>query len=153
HVPLYVQSGDPVPMGTLGAPPASGAALGALELHGKARIASWPLLRLGAALSVKLPTESDGQFAGPDKVAAGVLALASTAITMRVTLHANGGVVLRPAAEFANIEQKSGIAWGIGGVVRVLYPLAVTGELFGDVIPSGYHAAPLVGEAVGKATA
>jgi len=153
HMPFYVQSGDTVQTGTLGVPPASGAARGALTIHAKARLLRTDVLRAGLGLGLKLPTMSDSEFAGADKPSLRALALVTAVIAPRLSLDANVGGVLRAKTQFANIEQKSGLAWGVGATFRVTYSLSVTGEVFGDMIPSGYHGAPPEGQTMGPTSA
>jgi MYXO-CTERM domain-containing protein len=149
RMPFYVQSGDQLAVGMFGVPPASGAARGDLTLHAKARLMRRAKLALGAGLSVQLPTASDGEFAGPDKPSARALALVTFTPSSRLTIHVNAGGVIRAKATFANIEQKSGLAWGAGVSLRIRDPLFFAFEVFGDVVPGGYHAAPDPGAMTG----
>jgi hypothetical protein len=153
HMPFYVQSGDAVQAGTLSVPPASGTARGALTIHAKARVLRTDMLRAGVGLGLKLPTMSDSEFAGADKPSLRALALVTAVIAPRLSLDANVGGVLRAKTQFANIEQKSGLAWGVGATFRVTYSLSATGEVFGDMIPSGYHGMPPEGQTMGPTSA
>ncbi len=153
RMPFYVQSGEAVPAGTFGVAPASGAARGDLTLHAKVRLLRASRLTVGANLALALPTASDGEFAGSDKPSARLLALLSVAASPRLTMHVNAGAVIRARAEFANIEQRSGLAWGAGLAIRVRDPWFLALEVFGDVVPSGYHAAPESGATMGATSA
>ncbi|HUJ60497.1 MAG TPA: choice-of-anchor D domain-containing protein [Kofleriaceae bacterium] len=144
RMPLYIQTGQTVDSSMMfGVPPATGAARGDLVLHGKMRLLrgdAGGALTAGLGLALELPTASSGEFAGTDEPAGEALALVSwnpDALDRRLTLTANAGGVLRSKVRFANVEQGSGVAWAVGGQVRVLDTLWADGELFGEVVPSG----------------
>ena len=82
-------------------------------------------------------------LAGVDQPSARILALASLvpgAFDRRITLTTNLGAVVRAAAEYKNLEQKSGVMWGLGASVRVADPLWVAAEMYGEFVPSGREA-------------
>ncbi|MEO7092311.1 MAG: choice-of-anchor D domain-containing protein [Polyangiales bacterium] len=143
RMPLYNQSGDGQ---MLGITSPSGTARGDLVLHGKAQLARVDiggdgLLFAAAALSLTLPTATNDAFAGVDKPtgrAYGLLTVMPGVLAKRLSFTANLGAVVRQKTSISNIEQGSGLAWGIGGSVRVLDQLWVTGEMFGDVMPSSH---------------
>jgi uncharacterized protein (TIGR03382 family) len=146
HLPIYQQSGD---VGTADASstdlkPAKGTATGNLALHLKARlvrVASAPgTLALGASAIVTVPTATKGQFTGADQPEGRLLVLAAftpAALDGRLTLSGNAGAVIRKESSYEDFHQKSAAAWGAGLSVRVLDELWATGELFGEVTPSG----------------
>jgi hypothetical protein len=147
RIPLYMQHGDGGdPNGNgLTATPASGTATGDIALHAKARL--WRggsgksgTLALGAAGSLVLPTASKAQFTGSGKPELRLLALGAftpAALAARLTLSANLGPIVRGTSGYADVEQGSGLAWGLGASFRVLDPVSVTAELFGEATPSG----------------
>ncbi len=143
HVPFYVQSGEPVVPPTPGEPPtfgvtpASGAVLGDLALHGKARLAGGPRWRLGAALTLKLPTSSDGEFAGTEMPSLRGVLLASLAPSPRLTVLLEAGGIVRERVAFANIEQGSGATWGAALSYRLASTVFFNLEAFGDLVPGG----------------
>jgi hypothetical protein len=106
RLPIYAQRGDGSPASDTGAvyvKPASGAALGDLALHIKARLVRADLatlgsLTLGAALHATLPTATSGEFTGVDLPTARLLGLAAWSLQPRLTLYASAGGVLRRAA-------------------------------------------------------
>jgi hypothetical protein len=49
----------------------------------------------------------------------------------------NLGAMLRAPATYANLEQKSGVAWGLGLQVRALDALWLAGEVYGDTVLDG----------------
>ena len=149
RMPFFTQSGETVPVGTFGVPPASGTARGDLTVHVKARAFRSSRLTLGLGLAVTLPTATDSQFAGSDKASLRSLALVTIAASPNLTLHINAGGVFRTKATFANIEQRSGAAGGVGASLRISAPFSVSLEAFGEVIPSGYHAEPAPGDTMG----
>ncbi|MDB4955718.1 MAG: putative internalin [Myxococcales bacterium] len=153
RMPFYVQSGDAIPMNAFGISPASGTARGDLTLHAKARLVRTRTASLGLGLALELPTATDSQFAGPAKPSARVLGLLSLMPSHRMTVNVNLGGVIRSRAEFANIEQRSGFAGGLGVSYRVGAPLFLTLEVFGEIVPSGYHAAPQDGSTMGATSA
>ena|GEM_PF-5784673 len=145
RLPIFSQSGE-ADVTLAGVAPAHGTAIGNLALHGKVRLARAlgrpGALVFGAAASVAFPTSTEGQFTGADKTAVRLLALASftpSALASRLAFSANVGGVLRGTSEYANIAQKSAIAWGIGASVRIVDPLWATVEVFGEATPSGEH--------------
>ena len=161
RMPLYIQSGQTVNQQmSFGVPPAGGTSRGDLTLHGKVRAWQGPLaageLTVGAAVALTLPTASSGEFAGVAKPEGRVLALGAfvpEALDHRLAIDVNLGGVVRATTRFANIAQRSGLAWGVGGSYRVLDELWASAELFGDVIPSGRYMAPSTpGAMVGAAT-
>jgi outer membrane protein OmpA-like peptidoglycan-associated protein len=115
----------------------------------KARALHTRRLTLGVGLAVTLPTATDSEFAGSDKASLRSLALITIAASPNLTLHINAGAVFRTKAAFANIEQRSGAAGGVGASLRIAAPLSVSLEAFGESIPSGYHAEPAPGETMG----
>ncbi|HEY0192020.1 MAG TPA: OmpA family protein, partial [Kofleriaceae bacterium] len=66
-----------------------------------------------------------------------LLAYTPSALGGRLTVTANGGAVVRGRTEYANIVQKSAIAWGGGAAVHVLDPLWLSVEVFGESTPAG----------------
>ncbi len=149
HMPFFQQNGETVPAGQLGAAPAKGTAIGDLTLHLKARLATFGAASFGAAIAVELPTATDSQFAGPDKPSGRGLALFTYAPTPRLAFNVNAGGVVRASAEFANIQERSGFTGGFGASLRVLDPLTVTAEVYGDVTPHGYVNEPPEGSTMG----
>jgi ASPM-SPD-2-Hydin domain-containing protein/HYDIN/CFA65/VesB family protein len=148
RLPLYLQSGDAVAM----AAAVRGTALGDLALHARARL--WRgdtpagALVAGASASVLLPTASKDQFTGSDQPEVHLLALGSitpAAPGARLTLSINGGAVLRSVSRYANIEQRSAIAWGGAASVRIVPGLWATAELFGELTPSARRPEPAAG--------
>jgi outer membrane protein OmpA-like peptidoglycan-associated protein len=142
HIPLYTQSGQAVGDPHMGftRPPASGTARGNLTLHAKARLWRGGGLAAGAGAVVVIPTATKDQFTGSDKLAARLLLLGSftpAALGSRLAISANVGAVVRGTSQYANITQQSGVAWGVGVSYRVLDPLWVTTEVFGEATPSG----------------
>jgi large repetitive protein len=141
---LYTQSGDPFgnTMTEFTERPASGSAAGDLAVHGKVRLVNGSSGKLGAALAVTLPTSSDHAFTGVDKPTARALLLGTlnpNTLSRRIMMSANLGGVVRAKARYANIEQGSGVAWGLGLSVRALDRVWIAGEVFGDIVPSGYR--------------
>jgi Abnormal spindle-like microcephaly-assoc'd, ASPM-SPD-2-Hydin/Thrombospondin type 3 repeat len=145
RLPIYTQSGENGdPRKGIATPAAHGTAVGNLALNGKVRLARVlgrpGAFVLGAGASVLIPTATDGQFTGADKPAVRLLALASftpSALASRLAISINGGGVLRGKSAYANITQKSAIAWGVGASYRILDPLWATAEVFGEATPSG----------------
>lgn len=145
HMPLYVQSGENLTSPTMfGEPPASGAALGSLTIHGKARTSRYRnsagLFVTGVGVAVGLPAESEQQFAGSGNTSLRVLGLASfapTALASRFVVKANVGAVVRTTADFHDIHQTSGALWGLGASYRIRPDLAFAAELFGEIVPRG----------------
>jgi outer membrane protein OmpA-like peptidoglycan-associated protein len=142
RMPLYSQNGE----ARLDSPtefttdPASGTARGDLTLHGKARLVKTGTFSLAGGLHLTLPTASEGQFTGIDKPSVRPMLLAALypdTLARRITLSANVGGVLREKSRYANLEQGSGLAWGLAATIRVLDRLWFSAEVFGDVVPSG----------------
>jgi len=149
RMPIYAQDGQPlVDSRTMfSTAPASGTATGDLTLHGKARLWSKAGFAVASGLQLTLPTATERAFTGVDKPSARLLALAAfvpDTWAHRVTLSANAGFVLRATSRYANLEQGSGVAWGLGVSVRALDRVWVATEVFGDAVPSG-HAAEMGG--------
>ncbi len=147
RMPLYNQEGEGAMVGV--ASP-SGTARGDLVLHGKVLLAKvrspGAQLFAGATLALTLPTATSEEFAGVDKPTGRALALVTVipgAMASRLSLTANAGAVIRQTSSLSNIEQGSGVAWGLGGSVRVLDQLWATGEVFGEVVPSGRSASAM----------
>ncbi|HEY5937813.1 MAG TPA: choice-of-anchor D domain-containing protein, partial [Kofleriaceae bacterium] len=142
RMPLYSQNGEaridsPTEFST---DPASGTARGDLTLHGKARLVKTGVFSLAGGLHLTLPTASEGQFTGIDKPSVRPVLLAALypdTLARRITLSANVGGVLRATSRYANLEQGSGLAWGLATTIRVLDRLWFSAEVFGDVVPSG----------------
>ncbi|HEY0195247.1 MAG TPA: thrombospondin type 3 repeat-containing protein, partial [Kofleriaceae bacterium] len=146
HMPFFSQTGQPATgdRTMFMAKPAKGTAIGNLTLHAKVQ-----LLRaagragtfgLGASLIGIVPTATDGQFTGADKPEGRGLALLAytpSALGGRLTVTANGGAVVRGRTEYANIVQKSAVAWGGGAAVHVLDPLWLSVEVFGESTLAG----------------
>jgi len=145
RMPLYVQSSDGIkPLMMLSPPGATGTARGNLAIDGKAR--AWRGDALGgiAAVGVEgalvLPTASANEFAGLAKPSGRLLALATATpgvLAERLTLNVNAGGVLRSRTAYQNLRIGSGLAWGAGASYRVLEPMWATGEVFGELLPSG----------------
>jgi uncharacterized membrane protein len=145
HIPLYQQSGE----SGLAGPPAKGTALGNLALHAKVRLLGGRTeprtFIVGASATITVPTASKGQFTGSDQPEARLLLLGSftpSVLTSRLTLSVNAGPVIRGKSEYANIVEKSGVAWGVGASYRILNKLWATTEVFGQSIPSGQSPHP-----------
>src|SRR5262249_37428395 len=132
YMPLYMQSGQADgtgPSSGLQGKAASGTARGNLRLHAKARLWRRAGFALGASALAAFPTASAGQFTGSGNTEGRLLALGSftpRALAARLTISANAGAILRGTAEYADIIQKSGIAWGAGGSYRILDSLWAT---------------------------
>jgi uncharacterized protein (TIGR03382 family) len=142
HMPMMIQNGEVIdPKTEAGTPAVGGDARGNLALHAKAQL----VRSLGALAVLELPTASDDRFAGTHDVAARLLALSSFEVSPRVSLTFDFGAALRSEAHFANITERSAVAWGIGGVYRADARLSVTGELYGELVPGGHRDA--MGEA------
>ena len=144
RMPLYNQAGDGKMVGV--ASP-SGTARGDLVLHGKVQLAKADVggnqLLAGATLALTLPTASSQEFAGVDKPTGriyGLVTMLPGALAKRLSFTANLGAVIRQKSSLSNIDQGSGLAWGLGGSVRALDDLWATAEMFGDVMPSGRKA-------------
>ncbi|HWO20999.1 MAG TPA: thrombospondin type 3 repeat-containing protein, partial [Kofleriaceae bacterium] len=94
----------------------------------------------GLVGQVTLPTATRDQFTGLEDPSGRLLLLGSLlpgAVERRVTLTMNLGAVIRAPATYANLEQKSGIAWGLGLQVRTLDALWLAAEVYGDTVLSG----------------
>ncbi|HEX4419656.1 MAG TPA: thrombospondin type 3 repeat-containing protein [Kofleriaceae bacterium] len=147
HMPFYMQSGQAVDpgSGTFRQTPAKGTAIGNLTLHAKMQIlraeaGNAGALVLGASIAGVIPTATSGQFTGAGKAEGELLVLGAftpMALDSRLTLSINGGPVIRGKSEYANIVQKSGVAWGVGASFHVVDPLWATAEVFGEATPSG----------------
>ncbi|HMG54638.1 MAG TPA: thrombospondin type 3 repeat-containing protein, partial [Kofleriaceae bacterium] len=143
HLPLYQQSGDTDKQDTSQSA-VTGTALGNLAVHAKARLVQLGgaagTFVAGASAAVVLPTASSGQFTGSDQAEGRALLLGSftpSALSSRLALSINAGPVVRAKSEFANVIEGSGAAWGAGAAIRISDELWATGELFGEVTPSG----------------
>ncbi len=141
HMPLYMQSGDPLnPMSSFTARPASGTATGDLTLHVKARLWRRGDFVAGTSAIGEIPTATKDQFTGSDKPAARLLLLGSftpAVLRSRWTISANAGAIVRSKSVYADIMQQSGAAWGAGTSFRVLDKLSMIAEIFGEFTPSG----------------
>jgi hypothetical protein len=147
HLPLYMQSGEvdtTAPSSVRGVEPANGTALGKLKVHAKARLwrgrSGLGELVMGASAVVVIPTASSRQYTGSDKPEGRLLLLGSfapAALGARLAFSVNAGAIARGEAIYADIAQRSGIAWGVGASYRVLDSLWATAELFGEATPSG----------------
>jgi uncharacterized protein (TIGR03382 family) len=147
HLPLYMQDGQPAgdPQMAFTSSPAQGTARGDLTLHVKARLLRKRLegdgaLSAGLGAQLTLPTATRDQFTGLEDPSGRVQllgALTPGAFERRVTVTANVGGLLRSRAAYANLEQKSGVAWGLGVSVRTLDALWLAGEVYGDTVPAG----------------
>jgi hypothetical protein len=160
RLPLYVQSGQTIDSTSeFGVPPASGTALGNLTLGAKGLLWRGTVgpgeLATGLAAALTLPTASSGEFAGSTDPEGRVLALASftPAQLSRLVAIANVGAVLRAQSQFANIDQGSGLAWGVGAAYHVLDEMWASAELYGEVVPSGIRDMPTTGMATGASHA
>jgi outer membrane protein OmpA-like peptidoglycan-associated protein len=147
RMPLYMQDGQPAgdPMQGFTSRPAQGNARGDLALHAKVRFLKARLegdgaFSLGLGAQLTLPTATRDQFAGTEDPSGKVQllgALTPGAFERRVALTMNIGAVLRSRATYANLEQKSGAAWGLGASVRALDWMWIDGEVYGDTVPAG----------------
>ncbi len=142
RMPIYAQDGQAfVDSKTMySTTPVSGTARGDLTLHAKARLWRKAGFAVAGGLQLTLPTATDGAFTGVDKPSARVLGLASLVpdtLSRRITLSANAGAVLRATSRYENLQQGSGVAWGLGISVRATDRLWGAAEVFGDVVPSG----------------
>ena len=134
HMPLMIQNGEVTdPTMAAGTPAIHGDARGNLTLHARAAFAP----NLGALATLELPTASDDRFAGTGHAAARLLALTSFPIVPRVSATLDFGAVLRAESKFANITERSALAWGAGATYAVQRSLAITAELFGELVPGG----------------
>ncbi|MDQ3333928.1 MAG: choice-of-anchor D domain-containing protein [Myxococcota bacterium] len=146
-MPFYSQTGEELGDRNMGytTAPADGTATGDLRVNGKVAIYQRLLdgggsFALAGSIGLTLPTATDGMLAGVDDPSARILAIAALvpgAFSNRLTISTNLGAVVRAAAEYKNLEQKSGVMWGLGTSVRVADPLWITGEMFGEFVPSG----------------
>jgi outer membrane protein OmpA-like peptidoglycan-associated protein len=135
-MPFYMQSGEVI-QATSGGPPPSGGSLGDAAVHARMRFARRNAWGLGGALTVKLPTATDSEFAGTEMPSARAALLLSFAPTRPLTIMVNAGGVVRKRVEFANIRQGSGATWGAGMSYRMASSVFVDIEAFGDIIPRG----------------
>jgi len=145
RMPLHNQAGDGAMVGV--ASP-SGTARGDLVAHVKAQLAKVKsgsgTLFAGATLALTLPTATREEFAGVEGPTGRVLGLVSFAPGAgRLTLTANAGAVIRKTQSLSNIDQGSGAAWGLGVSFRALDAMWISGELFGEVMPSGRKDSPM----------
>ncbi len=145
RIPLYLQSGaaagDPLMMFT--ADPASGTAMGDITLHGKVRLWRRGGAAIGGGLQLTIPTADTDSFTGTEKPSLRALALASLipdTLEHRVSLTGHLGGIARAKSEFANIEQGSGVTWGLGVSVRALDRMWISAEMFGDLLPAARKA-------------
>ncbi|MCW5805729.1 MAG: choice-of-anchor D domain-containing protein [Deltaproteobacteria bacterium] len=141
RMPLYMQGGDALgdPDRMFTTAPARSTAAGDLTLH--AKVAAWKRegLAVASAFALTLPTASDGAFTGNEGASARVFALGTylvPALDGRITVSANAGAVLRKRAQVGTLEQKSGLAWGLGASARVRDRVWVAAEMFGEAAPS-----------------
>jgi hypothetical protein len=151
-MPLYQQSGE-------GVQAVKGTARGNLALHVKARLLR---ARLGAGTFVAgvsatalVPTATKGQFTGSDQPEGRLLVLAGftpAAMGSRLSLSVNAGSVLRSEAVYFNVVKKTAAAWGGGASIRLLDELWATGEIYGELTPSGLRPAPMPGAAATMTT-
>jgi hypothetical protein len=142
HMPVFVQNGQGIDSKTeAGTPAGGGDARGNLTLHAKAQLVPG----LGALALIELPTASGDRFAGSQDVSARLLALSSFEVAPRVSMTFDFGAMLRSETRFANIIDRSGVVWGVGGVYRVDPRISITGELYGELVPGGHRDA--MGEA------
>jgi outer membrane protein OmpA-like peptidoglycan-associated protein len=148
-MPFYSQSGQARGSSLTGytADPADGTATGDIRVHAKVSVIRKDLSGNGAfglsgAIGLTFPTATDGMLTGTDDPSARLLALATLvpgAFGNRITLTANAGAVIRAPAAYKNIEQKSGVMWGLGASVRIADPLWLAGEMYGEFTPSGHE--------------
>jgi len=150
RIPLYLQdgaaAGDRTMMFT--ADPASGAAMGDITMHGKVRLWKRGGAAVGAAVQLTIPTAPIDSFTGTEKPSLRAIALASLApdaFEHRLSLTSHFGGVARTKSEFANIEQGSGVTWGLGASVRALDRMWFSAEVFGDLLPSARKATATTG--------
>jgi len=142
RLPIYVQRGEPVVSGTTTVEAADGTAAGDLTAHFKARLLNGSALRLGVTAALTLPTASDSEFTGTNLPTGRLLALVTYSPILPLTLHLNAGGVLREKAQFANVYQGSGIAWGAGISFRAFEYVFLAAEAYGDAIPDGSRSRP-----------
>ncbi|HEY4182279.1 MAG TPA: choice-of-anchor D domain-containing protein [Kofleriaceae bacterium] len=139
RMPLYNQTGD---ANQIGVESPSGTARGDLVAHVRARLYSLPgpsSLLLGASLALTLPTATGDQFAGVDKPTAralGLVTFSPAALQHRIVINGNIGAVVRAKSTFQNVEQGTGLAFGLAASVHVIDPVWVFGEAYGDMVPS-----------------
>jgi large repetitive protein len=145
HVPLYLQSGQDLSSATMfGEPEISATAFGDLELDGKALFSRYhgPAgdVATGISVGLELPTANSQEFAGSSKPEVRSVLMVHWQLPVaqgRIALDANGGGVVRAAAYYNNIEQKSGIDWGAAASVHATPHLAFAVEAFGEIVPGG----------------
>jgi hypothetical protein len=134
HMPLFIQNGDVVdPTMAAGTPPIGGDARGNLTVHAKAALTP----HLGALATYVLPTASDDRFAGTGGAEGRLVALSAFTVAPRVSVLFDFGAVLRGRTHFANITERSSVTWGAGAGYDVTRGVAVTCELYGELVPSG----------------
>jgi outer membrane protein OmpA-like peptidoglycan-associated protein len=130
RLPLFDQSGDNPQFS--GVMPPSGTAIGDLTLSGKARLYTMPMgLVIGAGAALTLPTASNNEFAGVSDPSGRLYALAAYT-RGRISVDANLGGILRAKSQLADIQQGSGLAYGVGVAFHALDRLWVDAELFGE---------------------
>jgi outer membrane protein OmpA-like peptidoglycan-associated protein len=147
RMPLYMQDGQPAgdPQMQFTSTPAQGTARGDLTLHAKARLLHKRLegdgaISAGLGAQLTLPTATRDRFTGVEDPSGRVQllgALTPGAFERRVTVTMNVGGLLRARSSYANLEQKSGVAWGLGLDVRTLDALWLAAEVYGDTVPGG----------------
>ncbi|HWO22962.1 MAG TPA: choice-of-anchor D domain-containing protein [Kofleriaceae bacterium] len=147
RMPFYLQDGQPAgnPKTEFTSRPAEGNARGDLAVHAKLQLTRRRLegdgvFAAGLVGQVTLPTATRDQFTGLEDPSGRLLLLGSLlpgAFEKRITLTMNLGAMLRAPATYANLEQKSGIAWGLGLQVRTLDALWLAAEVYGDTVLSG----------------
>ena len=150
RVPLYLQdgaaAGDRTMMFT--ADPASGAAMGDLTLHGKARLWKHGGAAIATGLQLTIPTAAKDSFTGTEKPSLRAIAIGSLTpdtLEHRISLTGHFGGVARAKSEFANIEQGSGMTWGVGASVHALDRMWLSAEMFGDLLPAARKATATTG--------
>ena len=147
NMPLYSQDGE-LGVSTdqmYAVTPAHASARGDLTLHAKVRLLARALeggglAAIGGGLQLTLPTATEGQFTGVKYPTGRVLGLATLvpgAFSHRLSLTANAGAVLQATSAYANLEQKSGLLWGLGASVRAFDRVWIAGEMYGSFVPSG----------------
>jgi hypothetical protein len=141
-MPVYLQSGENLNSASMfGEPPASGTARGDLTLDAKARLLRRHgpngTLVAGVGLALALPTATNEKFAGSGKPQVRALGLLSLTPGRDFELTANAGAVVRATADFHDVHQGSGIAWGAGASYHARPTLALAAEIFGELVPGG----------------
>ncbi|MEO8550854.1 MAG: choice-of-anchor D domain-containing protein [Kofleriaceae bacterium] len=155
--PLYLQSGENLTSPTtFGEPAAAGTAIGDLFVHAKAMILRSHRpdadFAVGTSVALGLPTATDDEFAGSSKPQLDALALVSFAppgFEKNLAFSLEAGVVLRSTTIYHDIDQGNGMLWGVGASYRVRPDLALTAEVFGELVPNGLRDAPTGSDAMG----